>query len=181
MSKIILTERKLINAIAGQAYDQCPDRKPRNIDVVMNKAKEFIRKDFEVMSGDWYYKNMDTSEVYKYVHDLLFDIPEFIDWNLSQAEKDKNVFVDDENRQKYSFSTAYDVHTKDSWYTDFVDLDAFVNNVCRNIDAYEDYSKDCFRCIWDSDENKAACIGCSRNPDVEDKFKSHTSKKGANT
>lgn|SRR3990167_2301562 len=140
MSEIILTERDLMGAIAYTAFSQCPNRQPRNIEVVMDTVKHQIRADF-TNNGEWYYKKTEPKDVYQYVDDLLKSIPEFVDWNLSLLEIEKGVKVDDESRPNFGFVSRYDHETPDSWKSDFVDLDAFVNNVCRTLDYIREGEK----------------------------------------
>ena len=131
--KVCLSERDLMGAIGFWAYSQCPYRLPRKIEIVMEKVKAKIREQF-VNMNEWYYIEIEPSKVYGLVNDLLFSIPEWQEWNLTLNEYEKGIKVDDEIRPQFGFTSAYDKETGDSWKNDFVDLDAFVRNVCRMID-----------------------------------------------
>lgn len=130
--KICLSERDLLGAVGFWAYSQCPNRMPRKIETVMEKLKEKIRGQF-VNWNEFYYIEIESSKIHEYIHELLFSIPEWQEWNLSLIEYEKGIKVDDENRSKYSFTSAYDKETAESWKSDFVDLDAFTRNVSRLI------------------------------------------------
>ena len=59
---------------------------------------------------------------------MMFSIPEFLDWNLSEVEIENGVKVDDEGRDGFVFTSIYDARDENSWKTDFIDLNAFVQN-----------------------------------------------------
>lgn len=120
-----MPKKELIGAVAYCAYRMSPNQNPRNMEVVMIKLNEIIDRDFSVMSSGFVYKEF-QGDFYDYIKDALMSIPEFIDWNRSQAEVDKGIEVDDPNRPPYGFVSMY---SKEDWYTDFIDLDAFIRNV----------------------------------------------------
>lgn len=134
--KILLTASNVLGMVGFYAYSQCPNNSPRKIEIVMSKLKIKIEKDFELpfeSDKTFYTKELEQEKVYEYIYKLLHDIPEFKEWNLSQIEYDNGIKVDDENRPKYSFTSAYDVRDENYWKNDFVDLDAFINNVVRGL------------------------------------------------
>lgn len=126
-----LTAQDFKGAIAFYAYSQCPNRQPRNIDKVMDAVENIIKTEFKSM-GDFRYLNFEN-DFYNYIKEKLMSIPEFVDWNLSQSEKDKGISVDNPTRPQFTFVSRYDKTDENSWYTDFVDLDAFIQNVHRHI------------------------------------------------
>lgn len=129
-----MPKKELIGAVAYCAYRMSPNQNPRNMEVVMIKLNEIIDRDFNVMSNGFVYKEF-QGDFYDYIKDALMSIPEFIDWNRSQAEVDKGIDVNDPNRPPYMFVDRY---TKEDWYTDFIDLDAFIRNVHRLLIATHD-------------------------------------------
>jgi len=134
--KILLTEGNVLGVVGFWAYNQCPNQTPRKIETVMSKLKGAIEEDFILpfeSDKTFYTKDIEQGKVYEYIHNLLHAIPEFKEWNLSQIEYDNGVKVDDESRPQYNFTSAYDVRDESYWKNDFVDLDAFVNNVVRSI------------------------------------------------
>ena len=136
--KIVLSLNDIVGAVAYNAYRMSPNHKPRKIEIVMNKCLEYSKTNLEQpFKNDktWWSKGIDPKDVYEFVHDMLFSIPEFVEWNLSEIEIENGISVDDDNRPKFAFTSAYDIRDDDYWKSDFIDLDAFVNNVCRVIDV----------------------------------------------
>lgn len=129
---VSVSERNLMFVVAGQLFDQAPNRQPRKAEIIMQKVKDAFRKDAH-NDNEWYCLAIEEAKTRKYVHNLLMGIPEFIELNLTQVEFEKSVSVDDESRPKYAFVSRYDVETADSWKHDFIDLDAFTRNVQAGI------------------------------------------------
>lgn len=127
-----LSENTFMQALGGELYRHAPNNQPRKADIITTKAKELFRKDAR-NENEWYVLFIEEESVYNYIDKLLKSIPEFEELNLSQIEYDNGVNVHDENREKYSFTSAYDVETPESWKDDFIDLDAFINNVVHEI------------------------------------------------
>lgn len=134
--KILLTESNVLGMVGFWAYNQCPNHAPRKIETVMNKLKSAIEKDFVLpLTSDktFYIKEIEQDLVYEYIYKLLTTIPEFKEWNLSQTEYDNGIKVDDERRPLYGFTSAFDIRDENYWKNNFVDLDAFINNVVRGL------------------------------------------------
>lgn len=160
---ISLSERRLIFVIGGQLFDQAPNRQPRKADIIMNKVRDGFRKDAH--NDNEYYSLLILEDGLKtYIHDLLFTIPEFKELNLSHIEFEMGVSVDDENRPKFSFSSAYDKISADSWKSDFIDLDAFTRNVINNLFMIMEDWTDCFCCVNNNSEGLDKCVTCRVNP-----------------
>lgn len=138
---IILSMNDIMGAVAYNAYSMVTNYAPRKIETVMDKVKSYLKENLEhPFDSDktFWCKEFDPKDVYKFIHDMMFSIPEFQEWNLSQIEYEKGISADDEDRGKFSFSSRYDVRDENFWKNDFIDLDSFVNNVCRVIDAMLD-------------------------------------------
>ncbi|AJG98844.1 hypothetical protein LF65_02258 [Clostridium beijerinckii] len=176
---ITISERNLMFCVGGQLFSQAPNRQPRKAEIIMQKIKENFRK--EAYNDNEYYTIMVSEEdrgVYKYIDKLLKNIPEFVELNLSQIEFDKNISVDDENRPKFSFSTRYDKYDAESWKSDFIDLDAFIGNVVRNIYTMIESGIDCFCCIHG---NSDKCTECIVNPKYKINYECGREPKGEYT
>lgn len=135
---IILSINDFVGAIAYNAYRMAPNHAPRKIEIVMEKVRNYLRENLEQplkTDKTFWSKGFEPKEVYGFIRDMMFSIPEFKEWNLSQIEYEKGISVDDETRSEFSFSSRYDIRDEDFWKDNFIDLDAFVNNVCRVIDA----------------------------------------------
>ena len=187
---ILLSETTLLFAIGGQLFDQAPNRQPRKAETSMQKARDSFRNDKRCNNdNEWYSIRLPEKEVYQFVKNLLFSIPEFQELNLSQIEYENGVSVDDESRSKYSFVTRYDKYDSESWKSDFVDLDAFVRNVERMFWIVYDSEQDCFGCVnqpINTDStlacgNSEKCNLCSVNPNHDNNYESRRFPKGKYT
>lgn len=171
---VLLSERHLMFVLAGQLYSQAPNHKPRKADVILDKVQKEFRKDCLVDNGDWYYKYIEENKLYEYLYNMLFAIPEFEELNLSQIEFENGVKVHDENRAKFSFTSAYDVGTEDSWKDDFVDLDAFMRNMEMELKVRLN-EHECFFCI---NKDTEECEKCNLNKKLTDRYKEDRTPKG---
>lgn len=175
-------------AVAGQLYDQAPNRQPRKADVIMEKLKDAFRKE-AVNDNEFYTMRIEQEDLYKWLHDKLFEIPEFYELNLSQIEYERGISVDDENRARYNIITPCDVYDSESWKSDFIDLDAFVGNVHYRLLQIVDMEEDCFLCMHqdkngestlapgDSDKCKSCCV----NPNLRNNYECEREPKGKYT
>ena len=113
---IIIYERDFAYCLAGQLYDQAPGRKPRKADIIINKALEAFNQypTHGKIFGDSNTVSIEKYKIYDFCHEILYNIPEFLELNLSQVEYEKGISVDDENRPKFSFTSMYDIETEDS-------------------------------------------------------------------
>lgn len=187
---ILVSERTLLFAIAGQLFDQAPNRQPRKAEIIMQKVRDAFRADKRCNNdNEWYSMRLPEKEVYQFIYDLLFATPEFQELNLSQIEYENGVSVDDENRGKYSFVTRYDKYNSESWKSDFIDLDAFVRNAERMFWGIYDSEQDCFGCVnqpINTDSTLACgdsekCKSCSINPNHTNNYESRRFPKGKYT
>ena len=182
-NSICIYESNFMFCLAGQLYEQAPNRAPRKADVIMNKAKELFREQ-AYNDNEWY--TVHVTSVKDFVKELLFKIPEFEELNLTQNEYDAGIKVNDKNRPKFHITSRYDVNTSESWRNDIVDLEAFIGNVVRKMQQYEEIERenDCFLCIHDKEkknmEDVRKCNHCRRNRDIKivDNFECTRQPKG---
>lgn len=173
---ILISERNLMYVIAGQLFDQAPNRQPRNAPIIMQKVKDHFRKDAH-NDNQFYSLAIHKNDIYNYIKSMLMAISEFVDLNLSQIEYEKNISVNDENRSKYSFCTRYDKYDSESWKTDFIDLDAFIRNVHGRLLNIIKSDQDCFLCKKADEE----CKTCILNPEFKNRYESSREPKGQYT
>ena len=187
---ILVSERNLLFVIAGQLFDQAPNRQPRKAEIIMKKVRDAFRADKRCNNdSEWYSIRLPEKEVYQFIKDMMFSIPEFQELNLSQIEYENGVSVDDENRAKYSFVTRYDKYDSESWKSDFVDLDAFVRNVECVFWVIYDNEQICFGCVNQPINTDSAlacgdsekCKSCSVNPNHTNNYESRRFPKGRYT
>lgn len=183
-----ISERNLMFAVAGQLFDQAPNRQPRKAEIIMRKVRDVFRKGAQ-NQNEFYYVRIESGKLYDWLKDILFAIPEFQELNLSQVEFENGVKVGDGSRAKFNFTSRYDVYNSESWKSDFVDLDAFVRNACNMLFAVMELEKDCFGCVHQDDNNSSTlacgnddeCKTCSVNPNLKDNFKCSRRPRGKYT
>lgn len=187
---VLVSERNLLFAIGGQLFDQAPNRQPRKAEIIMHKVRDAFRSDKRCNNdNEWYSMRLSEKEVYQFIKDTLFSIPEFEELNLSQIEYENGVSVDDENRAKYNFVTRYDKYDSESWKSDFIDLDAFVRNVERMFWTIYDSEQDCFGCVNQPINAESTlesgssdkCEMCLINPKHSNNFESRRNPRGKYT
>lgn len=179
---IMVSESTFMQALGGELYRHAPNRQPRKADIITIKARDLFRKDAK-NNNEWYILYIEEDSLYDYIDKLLKSIPEFEELNLSQIEYDNGVNVHDENRSKYSFRSAYDIETADSWKDDFIDLDAFVRNIVNGIIHIQESDMDCFCCKYNKEGNRGseACKTCVLNPSFKNNYESDRTPKGKYT
>ena len=177
---IRLYERDLLKAVGGQLFAQSPNGYPRKSETIMKKVRDNFRK--EAINDNFHFRmNIPTDELYVYIDRLLKSIPEFEELNLSHNEYYNGVKVHDEDRPSFGFVSSYDVETEESWKDDFVDLDAFVRNVCSNLIMMIEYETDCFCCIHNGKEDSEACKTCVYNINYTNNYECDRTPKGKYT
>ena len=174
---IIIYERQLMRVVAGLLYEMAPNRQPRKSEIIMSKLRDKFRE-IAYNENETYTLEMERDKFKTFIKDLLFSIPEFNELNLSQNEYENNIDVNDENRAKFKVITAFDVETRDSWKTDFIDLDAFVGNCVYLIYKSDEESKECFLCMHSTIEDNDICLNCSLNNNLVNKYESSRKPKG---
>ncbi|MGE9941094.1 hypothetical protein ACQRBH_05925 [Bariatricus sp. SGI.161] len=185
---IMISERQLMFVVAGQLFDQAPNRQPRKAETIMQKLRDAFRSE-SYNDNEFYTVHVEQEDLYEWIKDKLFSIQEFQELNLTQEEYDKGISVDDESRPKYCFTTRYDVYDSESWKRDFIDLDAFVQNVHRMLLNIIDIEEDCFCCIHQDktveptlDCGKSdLCKECSVNPNLKNHYEGCRQPRGKYT
>ena len=172
MEKFRVTDSQLIEAFAGVIYRMHPYHKPENFDKLMDTLLEHLDTKAETYNGKKLtfivleYESINDFK--KKLKEFLFEIKEFRQLNISKKLKDAGV----------RFSTSYDVDTEDERYTDFVDLDACVQNIVFSVDRIIQFDEDCFLCKYakeygSMEPGDLRCDTCICNPNVKYKRESH--------
>lgn len=187
---VCIDENTLMFVIAGQLYDQAPNRQPRKVEKIMTGVRFNFRNDARCDNhNEWYYIRVEKDKTYEFVKAMLVCIPEFQELNLTQNEYEAGIKVDDENRAKFKVTTSYDKNNADSWRNDFIDLDAFIQNVNRRLLDIIDIDRDCFLCIHHDESSGSTldcgsgekCKSCCRNPNLTNNFECGRQPKGKYT
>ena len=125
-------------------------------------------------------KNQKISIIFeKWLKDILGQIPEYHELNVSRYLKEKGIKADDIENSGFKFISRYTEETFDDRYTDFIDLDALISNISLDIDWLQQMNKDCFLCKYakeygsmePSDSDK--CKKCMCNPDIRYERETH--------
>lgn len=183
---ILITEDVLLFAIGGTLFRQAPNGQPRKVENIMQKARDNFRSK-AYSKYEWYVYGVPEEDLTSFIKDLLWDIPEFQELNLSQEEFEIGVKVDDDSRGRYTLISSYDKETKENWRREFIDLDACIRNIKQELIKQDNFSRDCFDCKYstqesykqDTKENK--CTTCSINPKLYNNYEGNRRPKGIYT
>lgn len=151
--KVIISNRQIISAVTGVIYEMHPYHKPEGIDKIVDAVNKWcdetpdscgvIKSTFKLFEWESW------KDFEKWLNDFLKDILEFRQLNISRKLKDAGVKdVDDERNKGIIFVSRYTVETQDERYTDFIDLDACIRNIGRQIDLIQQMNEDCFLCKY---------------------------------
>ena len=136
---IKITNDLLIGHIAMWLYRLAPKHQPRKADIIMKHVNSRIDSVFDIpIKRDPEFKIRDfedSNDLYKFVDELMKNIKEFRELNLTWQEYEAGVDVDNPDREDgIVFTSMYDVKSSEDWYTkDFIDLDAFVQDVVYSL------------------------------------------------
>ena len=183
MEKFRVSNSQLIEAFTGVIYRMHPYHKPENFDKLMDALLERLDTKAENYKGKKLtfiileYESINDFK--KKLKEFLFEIKEFRQLNISKKLKDAGVEdINDDRNKGYRFSSAYDVDTEDERYTDFVDLDACIQNIVCSVDRIIQFDEDCFLCKYakeygSMEPGDPRCDTCICNPNVKYKRETH--------
>lgn len=183
MENFRITNRQLIKSVTGTIYAMHPYHKPENFDKIMDALLKFLDSKAEVHKGKKLtfimleYESIDDFK--KKLKEFLFGIKEFRQLNISKKLKDAGVEdIDDKRNSGIKVSTIYDVDTEDERYTDFIDLDACIQNIVFSVDRIIQFDEDCFLCKYakeygSMEPGDPRCDTCICNPNVKYKRETH--------
>ena len=179
---ISITKRRLIKCCIGVIYEMAPGNNPRNIANIRQYIVNFCTnniKDYSIRVED--------NKLFNYIKDMLFGCVEFTQLNISQDKWDKGM-RDPFCKENSGFGFVAIGHDKDGVpskithpkdYFDFIDLDACVQNITREIDLDEQNNEDCFLCKYAKEyqsmepSDSETCRTCTLNPKYRFKRESH--------
>ena len=183
MEKFRVTNNQLIEAFAGVIYRMHPYHKPENFDKIMDALLKRLDTKAETYKGKKLtfivleYESI--NDFRKKLKEFLFEIKEFRQLNISKKLKDAGVEdINDDRNKGYRFSTRYDVDTEDERYTDFIDLDACIQNIVCSVDRIIQFDEDCFLCKYTKEYGSMEpadprCDTCICNPNITYKRETH--------
>jgi hypothetical protein len=125
---LLASKRDLVALLAYWGIKQSPYTLPDDLVSVLQQFEEGLdaQWDSNAICGIMAFTRDSLGEI---MRSALMMIPEFVDWNLSAAEKAKGVKVDDETRKPFLFMSRYGQPIPEH---DFIDLDALIRNICNS-------------------------------------------------
>ena len=183
MEKFRVTNSQLIEAFTGVIYRMHPYHKPENFDKIIDALLKYLDTKAETYKGKKLtfivleYESI--NDFRKKLKEFLFEIKEFRQLNISKKLKDAGVEdINDDRNKGYRFSTRYDVDTEDERYTDFIDLDACIQNIVCSVDRIIQFDEDCFLCKYAKEYGSMEpadprCDTCICNPNITYKRETH--------
>lgn len=123
---ICVSLNEFIGIAIGKIYELAPYHKPRFIDEITDEIIKRFKIDCSMIGHDFIYHEVELKDLYKFIKNILMPIDKFRELNLSPKEYRQGISVDDENRPKFQFVSAFfDVAEDDN----FIDLDACIQNI----------------------------------------------------
>ena len=124
--KICVSLDEFMRISVGWIYCLAPNHKPRFIDEISDGITTNFKNNCKSIGNDFFYHEIELKDLYKFIKNILMPIDKFRELNLSQNEYEKGVKVDDEDRPKVQFISAFStIPEKDN----FVDLDACIQDI----------------------------------------------------
>lgn len=165
--RFCITKRELVSNMAYVITDMAPDNRPYQMDTILSKIVDKIAElednpvemseesgetsimqaKFDSFLGDVQIAVFSESDIsrqsiaFQLAHYFVNSIPEIRALNLSMVEREAGIIDPDDTRRsgKYRVTTMYDKTDKDTWKTDFIDLDALVGNLSIEFESVGEY------------------------------------------
>jgi hypothetical protein len=123
---ICVSLNDFIRVATGWMYELAPYHKPRFIDEIVDEIIERFKTNCKSIGKDFFYYEVELKDLYKFIENILMPIDKFRDLNLSPLEYKQGIDVDDPDRPKFQFVSAFDSIPEDAC---FIDLDACIQNI----------------------------------------------------
>lgn len=173
---IVVTNKSIVNAVAGVIYEMHPYHAPENMGILMEHVVGKL--DAEPDCEDVVNKRFKCFQFndYRHLKDFithLLNHEVFEDLNTSRASKESGVAD-----SAIKSITRYANYGFDTRYTDFVDLDACIRNICSQIER-DSEDKGCFLCAYAKEyysiepSNCDKCHECVHNAISFDYYEPH--------
>lgn len=136
---IVISKAEMIGHIAMWLYRLAPKHRPRKVDFIIDSAIKYMNDTFTTpLKSDPEFRTHDfenKDSLYSYIDTMMKSIKEFRELNLTWREYVSGIDVDSPNREPVVvFTSRYKVDSADAWFEeDFVDLDAFVQDVTYSL------------------------------------------------
>lgn len=136
---IIISNSELVGHIAMWLYRIAPKHRPRKVDSIIDSVIKYVDDTFTApLKSDPEFRTRDfenKDSLYSYIDTMMKSIKEFRELNLTWREYVSGIDVDSPDRESVvEFTSMYKVESVDAWFEeDFVDLDAFVQDVTHSL------------------------------------------------
>lgn len=136
---IVISKAEMIGHIAMWLYRLAPKHRPRKVDSIIDSVIKYIDDTFtNPLKSDPEFRTCDFEDkdsLYSYIDTMMKSIKEFRELNLTWREYVSGIDVDSPDREPIVvFTSMYNVESADAWFEeDFVDLDAFVQDVTSSL------------------------------------------------
>lgn len=117
---------EFIRVATGWIYELAPYHKPRFIDEIVDEIIKRFKTSCKNIGTDFFYYEVELKDLHEFIENILMPIDKFRDLNLSPKEYKQGIDVDDPNRPKFQFVSAFDNVPDDD---KFVDLDACIQDI----------------------------------------------------
>lgn len=180
---INISNLEIISSVAGNIYKLHPYHLPEGIDKIMThlvNTLDDIPDSLGIINNRFkLFEFKDFMHFEKWLKDILNQIPEYHELNVSRYLKEKGIKADDNENREFKFISRNTEETFDDRYTDFISLDALIQNISLDIDWLQQMNEDCFLCKYakefgsmePSDSDK--CKKCMCNPKIRYERETH--------
>ena len=175
MNKIRISNKEIIGSVAGNIYRMHPYHMPEGIDKIMGYLNKIIDETPDcsgTVDNTFKLFEFDNFKEFKnWLKEILEQIPEYHELNVSRKLKEQGVKADDPENSGFAFTSRYDTSGLATRYTDFIDLDALIGNICVEIDRLQQMGEDCFLCKYakkygSMEPGDERCVNCICNPKI---------------
>ena len=177
-----ISNKDIIGAVAGNIYRMHPYHMPEGIDKIMGHLNKVIDE-----SPDCGGRVDDTFKLFefedfkvfkKWLKDILEQVPEYHELNVSRKLKERGVKSGDPENSGFVFTSRYDASGLATRYTDFIDLDALIGNIAYDINKMGQINDDCFLCKYaksygSMEPGDKRCEKCICNPNIRYERETH--------
>jgi hypothetical protein len=177
-----ISNKDIIGAVAGNIYRMHPYHMPEGIDKIMGHLNKVIDEspDCAGIVDDTFklFEFEDFTTFERWLKDILEQVPEYHELNVSRELKEKGVKSGDPENSGFVFTTRYDASGLATRYTDFIDLAALIRNIAHDIVKMSQIDDDCFLCKYaksygSMEPGDKRCEKCICNPNIRYERETH--------
>lgn len=164
---ISFSQSNIVKYTIGNICELAPLNNPRKIESILNHLNQAIQE-----IGVYFLTSccitFTESQFKEWLTNTLMNCKEFCELNLTYYQFTNNESTDDVNNSKI-FSSRFDKGNPDSWKSDFIDLDACIQNIVYDVVRKETVQTDCFLCN-NKYNNADLCRTCTLNPEYDNNY-----------